>query len=393
MSDIQRSPTRPTTPAQQHRDNVGKGNYNRYGFLSSVQKTASGKSSAQKRPRNDGHEPDNPGKIPKLDANKVFDQLKVYDTMMTMAKTTLTEVGSCASKVGSVDDGTIGTAIYKLGQVLDAIISSQEALKSTIVDMVKLNEQATSSGDNIRYIGSVPGNTSGGSGTSNQTGKQKKPAPTKEEIEKAKVKKVLREAERRIIAFDLDLGTAPIMNKTTISKNVTVDLHNRAKSGNHDWAVDSAATMVDDVLSCAQLEFLGSGTRRFHNNRDPTDARNNRMCTVPVRFDFKNKDQRIRAETAMKKICKVRTAVPYPKRMREALASLVIEGKTKAPGKFVMTKVDVENLTISAHVRGETGWVDLGLKKDISSLLVDTTGITINEEELQSQVSETIEIS
>jgi len=204
---------------------------------------------------------------------------------------------------------------------------------------------------------------------------------------------VLREAERRIIAFDLDLGSAPIMNKTTLSRNVTVDLHKRAKSGNHDWAVDSASTMVDDTLSCAQLEFLGSGTRRYNNPRDATDVRNNKMCTVPVRLDFQNKEQRIRAETTLKKVCKVRTAIPYPKKLREAIAEIVEQGKRKAPGKFVLTKVDVEGLSVSAFVRSEKGWTDLEIRKDISALLVDTTKVTLTENEVQEQMSETIEIS
>jgi len=375
MSDIHRSPPKAPTPTQQHRENVGRGTYNRYGLLGSSQKGGGTRSTSQKRPLSDDPYQESPGKIPKLDANKIFDQLKVYDTLMNVAKNTLTEVGSCAAKVGNVDDGGIGTVIFKLSQVIDAIINSQEAIKSTIVDFVKLgnntNQKSGKTPLGSEERGGQRGNPPAGDG------KSKKPAPNPAEVERAKVKKVLREAERRIIAFDLDLGSAPVMNKTTISRNVTVDLHNRAKKGEHDWAVDSAATMVDDVLSCAQLEFLGSGTRRFHNNRNPADPRNNKICTVPVRFDFKNKEQRIRAENTLRKVCNIRTAVPYPKKVREALAEIVEQGKKKSPGKFVLTKIDIENLVINAFVRGESGWIDLDLKRDISTLLIDTSAVVL----------------
>ena len=74
--------------------------------------------------------------------------------------------------------------------------------------------------------------------------------------------------------------------------------------------------MIDDALSCSQLEFLGSGTRKFYNNRDKTDKRNGKMCTVPVRMDFKNKETRIQAETTLQSICKVKCSIPYPRKLR-----------------------------------------------------------------------------
>jgi len=89
----------------------------------------------------------------------------------------------------------------------------------------------------------------------------------------------------------------------------------------------------------------------------------------------------------------VRTSVPYPKKVRDALAEIVEAGKKKAPGKYIMTKVEIEKLSISAYVRGEKGWIDLDLKKDIASLLIDTHGIEVSDTEVFSNVSEEIEIS
>jgi hypothetical protein len=117
---------------------------------------------------------------------------------------------------------------------------------------------------------------------------QPKPPPPPEVTAATKVKRVLREAERRTVVFDLDMGqAAPIINKESISKKVTMALHEAAASGKHDWNIKDAGEMVDDVLSCSQLEFLGNGTKKFFNNRDKKDPRNGKMCTVPVRMDFK----------------------------------------------------------------------------------------------------------
>ena len=110
-----------------------------------------------------------------------------------------------------------------------------------------------------------------------------------------------------MIIFDLDLGKA-------ICEKVTISVHARAKN-NPTLILDvlQAGTTVDDVLSCASLEFLGQGTRTFFDTRDKTDARNNTFCTVPIKIDFPNKEIRTQAEQALHRICKVSPSAPYPK--------------------------------------------------------------------------------
>ena len=87
--------------------------------------------------------------------------------------------------------------------------------------------------------------------------------------------------------------------------------------------------MIDDALSCSQLEFLGFGTRKFYNNRDKTDKRNGKMCTVPVRMDFKNKETRIQAENTLRSICKVKCSIPYPRKLRTLINETIAEGKKR----------------------------------------------------------------
>ena len=153
---------------------------------------------------------------------------------------------------------------------------------------------------------------------------------------------------KKTVIFDLNLGTAPTINKESISKKVTMALHEKGREGDHDWALQDAAEMIDDTLSCSQLEFLGSGTRKFYNNRDNTDKRNGKMCTVPVRMDFKNKETRVQAETTLRSICKVNCSIPYPRKLRMMITEIISSGKRLREGLFIKVKVDIDNLKLSA---------------------------------------------
>ena len=123
--------------------------------------------------------------------------------------------------------------------------------------------------------------------------------------------------------------------------------------------------MIDDTLSCSQLEFLGSGTRKFYNNRDNTDKRNGKMCTVPVRMDFKNKETRVQAETTLRSICKVNCSIPYPRKLRTMISEIISSGKRLREGLFIKVKVDIDNLKLSAAARTPTGWENLDLDRTI----------------------------
>ena len=129
--------------------------------------------------------------------------------------------------------------------------------------------------------------------------------------------------------------------------------------------------MVDDALSCSQLEFLGSGTRKFYNNRKRDDPRNGKMCTVPVRMDFKNKETKIQAETTLRSVCKVNCSTPYPKKLRQLISEMIKQGKDSNPGSYIRIKVDIDNLLLSAHARQGDSWTHLKLDMVIPLDILD----------------------
>ena len=145
--------------------------------------------------------------------------------------------------------------------------------------------------------------------------------------------------------------------------------------------MDDAADMVDDALSCSQLEFLGSGTRKFYNNRKKDYPRNGRMCTVPVRMDFKNKETKIQAETTLRSVCKVSCATPYPRRLRQLINGMIQNGKNSNPDSFIKIKVDIDNLLLSAHARQGDNWIHLKLDTVIPLDILDRNQTSLDAPE------------
>jgi len=359
------------SPLGKHRGNIGVGNYNRFApFLPRQRILSTGK-----RQLSLDADPGAPlPKAPRLDSNKIFEQLGDQDKYMEAAKTALAAAYGAITASCKPDDGGLGTALHKLGEVCENLVKGNETLKSTLIDFVKVNSYtdpvipASTPHDSGRDSGSglAPPNQAR---TSGRMARRASPSPTPTlspaELNKNKVKKALREAERRSVIFDLDLGTAPTINKESISRKVTVALHSKAREGAHDYALNDACEMVDDTLSCSMLEFMGNGTRKFFNKGKKEDPRNGKMCTVPVRLDFKNKETRIQAEHTLRNICKVSCSVPYPKKLRQMLKTQIEEGKKLRPKCFIRNKVDIDNLKITTSARAENGWEHLDLDKVI----------------------------
>jgi len=350
MSELRKN--MPSSPAARHTSNIGVGNYNRFNPLVNRGRI---KSVGKRLLSDDDVIPASP-KNPRFDANLVFDKLASQDKLLEDAKTAMAEAKVALAACFTDDGGPLGTFLSKLGLAMENIILHSEATKSSLVDLCKVADAPQPRSNAHLLASNAPkiGNTQ--VPTPWKPVKPTKPVPTPEESAASKVKKVLREAERRTVIFELDLGAAPTINKETISKKVTMALHEKAASGNHDWNIKDAGEMVDDALSCSQLEFLGSGTRKFFNNKKNTDPRNGKMCTIPVRMDFKNKETRIQAESTLRNICKVSCSTPYPKKLRALLGKAILEGKKLHKESFIRTKIDVDKLTVTASARIGNSW-------------------------------------
>ena len=78
-------------------------------------------------------------KLPRLDSNKIFKKLQGQDEFLTAAKAGIELANKAIGSACKPDDGGIGTALFQLSSALSNIISGNEALKSSIIDIFKEN--------------------------------------------------------------------------------------------------------------------------------------------------------------------------------------------------------------------------------------------------------------
>jgi hypothetical protein len=363
MSDLRKKGDVPLTPRDRHTMNIGSGNYNRFAPLLSAPPGRPRINSKRKFADDSDH---GMPKTPRLDANVVFDQLKGSEDVVSEIRTTLAEALKVGESCYSATDGGMGEAFFKLAKTVDLLIGNQEKILSAVVDaMSVLDKHSTTS-----YASAVKGHGKPHASMASAT-PHEDPHPSVLKVKK--LKQAISKAERSVTLFDLDLGSVPVLNRDTLSKKVTLVLHERAQSeGIYKGNPAAAEEAIDDILSCASIDILGRGSKVFYNKKDNNDDRNGKMCTVPVKLSFKDKNTRFQAELALKKACKVKCATPYPKELRVLMDKLVKECKPENHGSFILARVDAEKLMITARARNDKGWVDLDRSVPIPVDLLDS---------------------
>jgi hypothetical protein len=367
LKDIRR------TAIHNHQASVGTGEYNRWSPLVQRERTFSyGKRKLTNDVSGADVIPGNAPKAAKFDATVVFEQLKGQDMVLAEVKSIMDKFDT-EIKLDDTVAPPVRDAITLLGTAVKSLLCSQTNLTSVLVDAFKLKDPH-----------SPPAPKDAVTKKQASLASAPAPAPKDPKVEAAKkVKQALREAERKTVIFNLDLGKVPTMNKETLSRKVTLALSSAASAGNHDYDIRDAEDVIDDILSCSKLEFLGATTKKFNNKKDPKDVRNDKMCTIPVRFEFKDRDTRQQAEVNLRKICGVGCAVPYPKRLRAVLDKVIQDGKKEYPNSFISTRVNIDKLLITASAKTSEGWKDLKTSQPIPlDILEKVTNTAILDEQM-----------
>jgi len=381
MAELRKA--KPPSPKDQHRDNVGKGNFNRWNVLSDTSRRLSFSGQSGKRQlETSSPPPSGPTKAARLDPNLLFEQVKKHEGKLKEAKTVLEEAVKAKADAdldnnNILDDGT-NSCISKMLIVLTALVAHSEGLTSSIIDIYQ--EGQAHPPPSKPPSASLPASSDNAQRGRSGTFSQKKPL-TQDELTKKKIRQEINKAEKTTTVFDLDLGQVPIINKDTLSGKVTRAIHSAAASSDEikkgNYSAAEAEEILDDVLSCATLDFLGNGgSKKFYNKAKPQDPRNGTFCTVPTKLTFRTKDERIKAEQTLRKFGKVKCSVPYPKKLRSIIGDIVKKGKQVKPNNYIRVKVDTENLTVSAlaSVQSPSGrwiWEDLELSTEIPLDVLD----------------------
>jgi hypothetical protein len=197
--------------------------------------------------------------MPRFDANVIMEQLKGQDTVLGEVKVAIDKLGKVT--LGEDVDPQVKTALGFLGSAVKLLLDSQKNLTSALIDTFKVKDSGAGGKNNA-----PPPPQQGGVRNDHPRAPSVKPADTKDK----KVKQAIRDAEKKILLFNLDMGNVPTMNKETLSRKVTLALSSAASSGNHDYDIKDTEEVVDDVLSCTKLEFLGTTSKKFFNKKNLT---------------------------------------------------------------------------------------------------------------------------
>ncbi len=362
MSDLRKKGDIPLSPRDRHSQSVGTGNYNRFAPL---MPPPQGRSRLNSKRKLDDNLTSVAPKTPRLDANLVFAQLKVTEDAISEIRSSFNDAVAAGETCYTATDGGMGEAFFKLTKTIGLLIENQEKVLSTVVDAMGL-------------MGNP--HTSYASAAASKQGNNRPPkgphanqATDPAEQKVRKVKQAIARAERSVTIFNLDLGPVPILNRETLSKKVTLLLHERAQNeGIHKGNKPAAEEAMDDILSCASIDILGKGSRPFYNRKDTADPRNGKMCTVPIKLSFKDKETRFQAEMTLKKACKVKCGTPYPKKLRVIMDEFVNVCKSDSPGNFILAKVDVDKMLVTAKARSDKGWTELDRTVPIPLDLLDS---------------------
>jgi hypothetical protein len=189
--------------------------------------------------------------------------------------------------------------------------------------------------------------------------------------------KAVKEAERSILVFNLDMGQLPIMNPATISKKVTLCLLDlvAAKSGQAKGThTQDSRDLVDDITSqVVRMEFFGSKTApcKFPGNSEL----NATFYTVPVKFVFKDRRTAQTAAELQRKHLDLNSITPYHKSLKAAMTQAIKRAKSANPGHHAKVNLDLNGKSLKCLIRTEGNppgsWVPWGKNIPLPSEALD----------------------
>jgi hypothetical protein len=198
---------------------------------------------------------------------------------------------------------------------------------------------------------------SGAGGNAPPVPERPQPIPGQNEL-----KEGLAKADRESIMFEVDLGPNTLANRNGLavafSASVRKAAVDKALTAGTDPA--EAVRVMDDVLSCvADMEFVGSASQKFLSKKKD-DPRNNKFCTMPIKFKFDDRSTRIHFEKTMREVCNLRAGISLPKPVRLEQAAFLSALREKYPTDAITVRPDIGAAALYAlrKAGGEGGWIN-----------------------------------
>ncbi len=115
------------------------------------------------------------------------------------------------------------------------LITNQEWITYIVVDFRKLANQVSKEQDKVTSkVNKVVNNVMNYVGAASGAHGSKvnpPPPPSEEDKSKRRIRQAINKAEKSSLLFGMDLGEVPTINKETLARKPTTDLHRKAKKG------------------------------------------------------------------------------------------------------------------------------------------------------------------
>ncbi len=188
-------------------------------------------------------------------------------------------------------------------------------------------------------------------------------APSRPRVEPgtAELRAALIKADKSVVIFDADLGRLPVANRATLNGNFAAGLKAAtvkvAEEGGGD--VNEGIRVVNDALSCADdLEFVGQTSSQKIDKRDPANPVTLPFCTMPVKLEFQNRNNRIHFEKTLRKHCNLKATMSLPTIIRKYQTLFLNALRERYRDKIVMVRPDARSLSLVAFQKedGAVRW-------------------------------------
>jgi hypothetical protein len=302
-----------------------------------------------------------PPPTPGIDRTKTNEELEIE----------ISKVSSIVDKVdttlaGLEIDRNILMVFYDIKEALRGIVKSQEIIlkerkeqqvvTDTSIKAITPSTQLVTQMVDLGSIAKKPRQMQQKQDNCSERHSLELPAPrdTREESsEITKFKEAVKKAENSTLVFNLDMGRVPIMNTETIKTKATLALTTMAaklETGNHtSIPCEDTIASIDDVLSLVtNMELYGRKTKTYTNARDKNSGL---FCTLPVKYEFPDRDTRIEAEKILQDKCGANLSTPYPTILRECIKQVIDKVKTDYPSNQVRVTVDPNNFCLKVSMR------------------------------------------
>ena len=177
------------------------------------------------------------------------------------------------------------------------------------------------------------------------------PAPPKPAAGTKELREAFAVADRTAILFDVNLGSDSIGNRPGLSRALAAGIRASAlaaaEASGRDMA--EAVRLAGDALSCAcDVAFLGQASKPYKNVRDMQDPKNGSYCTMPVKLEFEDSQQRIYFEQSMRTNCKLRASVSLPPFLQKEKTAFDKAMRELYPDYMIMVRPDPARCVLTA---------------------------------------------